>query len=119
VATRAYEHFRGRRRPAFAHPSERELAELLDANAIPWVYEPHTFTLERDGDGSVLEAFTPDFFLPDADLYVELTTQDPKLGRRKRRKIRKVQERHGIVVTLHERKDFERLRRIYRRRVGR
>jgi hypothetical protein len=103
----------------FAHPAERELAELLDASGIPWVYEPHTFTLERDGNGEIVEAFTPDFFLPDADMYVELTMQDPKLGNRKRRKIRKAQERHGIVVTLHERKDFERLRQIYRRRVGR
>ena len=101
----------------FAHPSERELAQLLDENGIRWLYEPHTFVLRRGPDGDVVEAFTPDFFLPDAGLYVELTTQRRGLGSRKRRKVRQVQERHGIVVVLHERRHFDRLRRyLYSRR---
>jgi hypothetical protein len=99
--------------PMFAHPSEAELARLLDESGIPWLYEPHTFVLERRPDGTVDEAFTPDFYLPDADVYVELTTQRPGLASRKRRKVRRAQELHGIVVMLHERGDFERLRRRY------
>ena len=98
----------------FAHPSEGELARLLDESGIPWLYEPHTFVLERDSDGVVLEAFTPDFFLPGANLYVELTTQRRCLGSKKRRKVRKVQERHGIMVVLHELRHFERLRQLNR-----
>jgi hypoxanthine phosphoribosyltransferase len=97
----------------FAHPSESELARLLDENGIPWMYEPHTFVLERGPDGAVVEAFTPDFFLPGANLYVELTTQRSGLGAKKRRKVQRAQERHGIVVVLHERRHFERLRRLY------
>jgi hypoxanthine phosphoribosyltransferase len=97
----------------FAHPSERELARLLDENGIPWMYEPHTFVLERGPDGGVVEAFTPDFFLPGANLYVELTTKHPRLMARKRRKVRRAQERHGIFVVLHEREHFERLLRTY------
>jgi hypothetical protein len=101
----------------FAHASERELAQLFDEHGIPWLYEPHTFVLERGPDGRVVEAFTPDFYLPDADLYVELTTQRPELMARKRRKVRKAHERHGILVVLHERRHFERLRRyLYSRR---
>ena len=112
MATNDFRRVRRNRAPNFAHPSERELAQLLDDNGIPWLYEPHTFTLEHGPDGRIVEAFTPDFFLTDAGFYVELTTQRRELGSRKRRKVRKAQERHGIVVVLHERRHFERLRRF-------
>jgi hypoxanthine phosphoribosyltransferase len=69
--------------------------------------------LESDEDGNVVEAFTPDFFLPDAGIYVECTTTRRKLMSRKRRKVRKAQNLHGLTVTLHERHDFERLLRRY------
>jgi bifunctional protein TilS/HprT len=97
----------------FAHPSELELAHLLDESGLPWIYEPHTFVLERGPAGNVVEAFRPDFFLPGANVYLELTTQRRCLGARKRRKVRKVQERHGIVIVLHERHHFEQLCRRY------
>src|SRR5437867_1240723 len=84
-----FNHFRGERSPRFAHPSELELAHLLDASGIPWLYEPHTFVLEHDDHGNVVEAFTPDFYLPEAGMYVECTTVQPWLMARKRRKVRK------------------------------
>jgi hypothetical protein len=111
MADDAFRYFRGDAPPRFAHESERELAHVLDEHGIPWDYEPHTFPLAHGPDGAVTEAFTPDFFLPDAGIYIELTTQDPRLGWRKRQKIRKARRKWGITVTLHQRADYERLRR--------
>jgi hypoxanthine phosphoribosyltransferase len=95
--------------PAFAHPVERELARILDELGIPWQYEPTTFVLERAADGTIVEAFTPDFYLPEQDMYVECTTMRQKLTARKNRKLRKLRER-GVLVTVLYRRDFERLR---------
>ena len=108
-----YRHFRGKCPPRFAHESERELAELLDAEGLPWEYEPHTFALERAEDGRLLEAVTPDFFLPEAGLYIECTEMKPSLAHRKRRKLRKLAALYGEVVTLVGRDDFARLRAKY------
>ncbi|HWH05639.1 MAG TPA: hypothetical protein VNT23_04295 [Gaiellaceae bacterium] len=93
----------------FAHPVERELAAIFDELRIAWEYEPHTFVLERDADGNVIEAFTPDFYLPESDVYVECTTMRQKLTNRKNRKIRKLREQ-GVIVGVLYRRDFERLR---------
>ena len=46
---------------------------MLDFYGVPWVYEPRTFVLEQDEDGRVTEAFTPDFYLPEQDLFLEIT----------------------------------------------
>ena len=95
---------------AFAHPIEHELAQVFDELGIPWEYEPTTFVLERDGaTGRVIEAFTPDFYLPDQDIYVECTTMQQRLTSKKNRKLRKLRER-GVLVTVLYRRDFERLR---------
>jgi hypoxanthine phosphoribosyltransferase len=96
----------------FAHPVERELAAIFDELGIPWEYEPHTFVLERDTDGKVAEAFTPDFYLPEQDMYVEVTTMRQRLTTRKNRKIRKLRGQ-GKLVTVLYRRDFERLRAKY------
>jgi hypoxanthine phosphoribosyltransferase len=93
----------------FAHPSEEAFARLLDAHGIPWEYEPHTFPLEVGADGRVLQAVTPDFYLPTIGTYVECTTMKPALATRKRRKHRRLRELHGVIVTLFERADLERL----------
>jgi hypothetical protein len=108
-----FRNFRGKDVPRFAHESERELAELLDDAGLPWEYEPHTFALERGEDGRLLEAVTPDFFLPDAGLYIECTAMKPSLAGRKRRKLRKLVALYGEVVTLVGRDDFARLREKY------
>ena len=91
---------------AFAHPIERELARLYDLHGIAWEYEPHTFVLERDEEGRVREAFTPDFYLPELDVYVECTVARQPLTRRKRRKARFAQERAGVTVGILFRSDF-------------
>jgi hypoxanthine phosphoribosyltransferase len=97
--------------PAFVHPVERELARLFDEHGIAWEYEPHTFVLERRPDGSVKEAFTPDFYLPQLDMYVECTVMRQRLTNRKRRKASKVRARRGVVVEILFRRDVERLAR--------
>jgi hypoxanthine phosphoribosyltransferase len=93
--------------PQFAHPSEAEFASLLDYYGIAWQYEPHTFILEQDEEGNPLEAFSPDFYLPDQDLYVELTTMRQKLITKKNRKIRRLQQQHPTInIKLFTRHDF-------------
>ena len=105
-----FKHFRGGEPPRFAHPSELELAQLLDASGIPWLYEPHTFVLEQDDDGNVVEAFTPDFYLPEQDLYVEITIMKQSLVTRKNRKLRKLRDRYPDVnVKLFYKRDVARL----------
>jgi len=77
----------------FAHPSEEDFARILDFYGVTWEYEPQSFTL-REEDGRVAEAFTPDFFLPGLDLYIELTTLKQSLVTDKHRKLRMFQERY-------------------------
>lgn len=81
----------------FAHNSERQFAKLLDFYGIEWLYEPHTFVLERDGQGVPIHAFSPDFYLAAYDLYIEITTQRQKLVTKKNRKVRQLVERYPDV----------------------
>lgn len=76
------------RNKQFGHPSEEVFANLLDFYRIAWHYEPRSFALQWDKDGKIQEAFTPDFYLPEFDLYVELTTMKQANVTRKNRKIR-------------------------------
>ncbi|MEQ8719151.1 MAG: hypothetical protein RIE08_16190 [Acidimicrobiales bacterium] len=78
----------------FAHNSERQFARLLDFYGVEWQYEPVTFTLRTDDRGNIVEAFSPDFHLPDYDLFVEITTQRQQLVTKKNRKVRQLRERH-------------------------
>ncbi len=96
--------------PGFSHPSEAEFASLLDFYGIPWQYEPRTFILEEDEEGNPIEAFSPDFYLPEQDLYVETTTMRQKLVTKKNRKVRRLRERYPhINIKLFTRKDFRTL----------
>jgi hypothetical protein len=81
----------------FAHASERQFARLLDFYQIEWEYEPTSFDLERDKQGNVTQRFTPDFYLPAYDLYIEITTMSQKLVTRKNRKVRRLQELYPDV----------------------
>jgi hypothetical protein len=93
--------------PEFAHTIEAEFARILDYYGIAWEYEPRTFVLERDEAGQVKEAFAPDFYLPQEDLFVELTTMRPKLITKKNRKIRRLQELYPeINIKLFKRSDL-------------
>lgn len=94
----------------FAHSSEKLFAQILDYYGIQWEYEPHIFPLEWDEDGNIIEAFSPDFYLPQQDLYVELTTMRPQLITRKNRKLRRLQEIYPHVnIKLFKRGDLRTL----------
>ncbi len=94
----------------FAHPSEKVCAEILDYYGIRWEYEPHTFPIEFDRRGKAITYFTPDFYLPDLNLYIELTTMNQKLVTKKNRKIRKLRELFpGINIIILYQKDFRNL----------
>jgi hypoxanthine phosphoribosyltransferase len=96
--------------PSFAHESEVELARILDFYAVRWEYEPHTFPILWNLDGEVLESFSPDFYLPDLDLYVELTTLKQRLVRKKNRKLRRLRELYPeIRIKLFYARDFRAL----------
>ncbi len=69
---------------------EFECAKILDWYGVPWDYEPTSFVLERDADGRVTSAFTPDFYLPEQELYVEVTVMKQSLVTRKNRKLREL-----------------------------
>jgi hypothetical protein len=74
----------------FAHNSERQFAKLLDFYQIGWEYEPTTFDIEWDRSGAATQRFTPDFYLPKFDLYIEITTLNQKLVTKKNRKVRRL-----------------------------
>lgn len=82
---------------SFAHPSEEEFAKVLDFYRIRWEYEPRTFPLAWDETGNVTEAFSPDFYLSDLDLFIELTTLKQSLVTEKNRKIRRFRELYPEV----------------------
>ncbi|VAW08259.1 hypothetical protein MNBD_ACTINO02-1242 [hydrothermal vent metagenome] len=72
----------------FAHESERQFALLLDFYGIPWEYEPREFAIDFDDDGKASAFFRPDFYLPEDDRYIEITTMSQKLVTKKNRKMR-------------------------------
>jgi hypoxanthine phosphoribosyltransferase len=107
--------YRGAEPPRFQNDAELECAKVLDYYGVPWEYEPRTFVLEEDADGRVLEAFTPDFYLPEQDLYVEITVMKQSLVTRKNRKLRKLRARYPEVrVKLFYKRDIERLAQRFR-----
>jgi hypoxanthine phosphoribosyltransferase len=96
--------------PRFAHESEAELARILDYYGIEWRYEPDTFPTSWNASGAVVESFAPDFYLPQVDLYIELTTLKQSLVRRKNRKLRHLRQLYPeIRVKLFYARDFKAL----------
>jgi hypoxanthine phosphoribosyltransferase len=96
--------------PSFAHASEAEMARILDFYRVRWEYEPHTFPILWNLDGAVVESFSPDFWLPDLGLYLEMTTLRQKLVRKKNRKLRRVLELYpDLRVKLFYARDFRAL----------
>jgi hypothetical protein len=111
--------FRGSSPPRFANRIEFECAKILDYYAVPWEYEPRTFVLESDDEGRVTRGFTPDFYLPDQDLYIEVTVMKQSLVTRKNRKLREMRELYPEVkVKLFYRRDIERLAQLYRLEIA-
>lgn len=103
--------------PRFAHPSEEEFAKLLEYYRIRWIYEPKTFVLREDEEGRTEVGFSPDFFLPDYDLYIEVTTKKPHLMSRKLRQVEAMRLQYPEVrIELVDRADFEMLAKKLRAR---
>jgi hypothetical protein len=97
----------GHRRPEFSHPAEEMFARILDFYGIRWEYEPHTFPLEWNEKSEVMLAFKPDFYLPDQDLYIELTTLKNKLSNLKNRKMRLMAELYpNVKIKLLKRREM-------------
>jgi hypoxanthine phosphoribosyltransferase len=94
----------------FAHASEAEMSRILDFYAVRWEYEPHTFPILWNLEGNVVESFAPDFYLPDLDLYLEMTTLRQKLVRKKNRKLRRLRELYpDLNIKLFYARDFRAL----------
>ena len=92
---------------SFAHASERQFAQLLDFYQIDWDYEPTSFDLEWDRDGNVVQRFTPDFYLPTYDLYIEITTLNQKLVTKKNRKARRLTELYpDVKIRVFYQRDY-------------
>jgi hypoxanthine phosphoribosyltransferase len=115
----AFQAYTGAAPPRFANEVELECAKLLDFYGVPWEYEPRTFVLERDADGRITSAFAPDFYLPEQDLYVEVTVMRQPLVTRKNRKLREVRRLYpGVKIKLFYRRDIERLAQRYRLKLA-
>ncbi len=100
--------------PSFMHPSEEKFAKMLDFYRIEWHYEPKTFPLEWNKEGKVTKAFSPDFYLPEQDIYVELTTQRQKLVWQKNKKMRRLKELYPhIDIRIIYNKDYKGLLRKF------
>jgi hypoxanthine phosphoribosyltransferase len=101
--------------PRFQNDVEVECAKLLDYYRVPWEYEPRTFVLEQAEDGTIIEAFRPDFYLPEQDLYLEVKVMKQSLVNRKNRKLRKLRELYpDVKVKLFYKRDIQRLAERYR-----
>lgn len=107
------------RQVRFAHPAEASIADLLDSHNVRWLYEPTTFPLQTSESGLPLQSFTPDFYLPDHDTYIEMTTMRQSLVTRKNRKFRLLRERYpDLNVRLLYRRDVELITDWYRGHIS-
>jgi hypothetical protein len=91
----------------FAHASEAEMARILDFYDVRWTYEPVTFPILWNLEGDVVESFAPDFYLPELDVFLEMTTLKQRLVRKKNRKLRRLRELYpDIRIKLFYARDF-------------
>ncbi len=98
------------KRANFSHPSEEIFANLLDFYRIAWEYEPRSFPISWDKDGKPLEFFTPDFYLPESDMYVELTTMKQSNVTKKNRKVKLLRTIYpNVNIQVFYQKDFQNL----------
>jgi len=108
------EELKKEREIGFAHPSEEEFASILNFYHIRWEYEPKTFPVRWDEAGKVVESFTPDFYLSDLDLYIELTTMKQSLVTKKNKKMRLLRKVYPeLNIKLFYGKDYRQLLRKY------
>ncbi|MGO9560461.1 MAG: hypothetical protein ACLPQS_11630 [Acidimicrobiales bacterium] len=92
----------------FAHDAERFFADLLDYYGVAWEYEPVEFVLSWSAAGQPTCGFRPDFYLPDHNLFLELTTLRQDLVTEKNRKVRQLESLYpGVNVKILYRRDVE------------
>jgi len=93
----------------FAHEAEEQFATILNFYNLEWHYEPTMFVIRTDEDGVVRRGFTPDFYIPEYDTYVEITVMQK--AAKKRRKINNTLEIYPeLNIILINRQDMEDLR---------
>ncbi len=94
----------------FKHPSEEEFAKILDMHSIEWEYEPRTFPTRWDTEGNVTQAFSPDFYLPRFNTYIELTTMNQKYVSEKKKKVALLKKLYpGTNINIVFKDDFNTL----------
>jgi hypothetical protein len=81
----------------FAYCWEEEFARMLDERQISWLYKSRTFAVEWDEAGNFVDCFTPDFYLPAFDLYVEVAATDYRASGAKARKVRLLRQQHPEI----------------------
>lgn len=80
----------------------------MDFYDIKWLYEPVSFDIAWDSRGNPVSKFTPDFYLPEFDLFIEITTMNQKLVTKKNRKVRMLRELYPeIKCKILYKRDFE------------
>jgi hypoxanthine phosphoribosyltransferase len=96
--------------PPWANSTEEQFASLLDSYGIVWEHEPHRFPISFNDAGEPAEFFTPDFYLPETDEYIELTVLKQRLCTKKNRKLRLMRELYpGVRCRIIYRRDYEHL----------
>ncbi|NLB20072.1 MAG: cytidylate kinase-like family protein [Clostridium sp.] len=94
----------------FQHPSEEEFAKILDMHGLEWEYEPRTFPIKWDAEGNIIQAFSPDFYLPKFDTYIELTTMNQKYTSVKKKKAELLKKLYpGTNINIVFKNDFHTL----------
>ena len=94
----------------FKHQSEEEFAKILDMHHIEWEYEPRTFPIKWDAEGNITLAFSPDFYLPRFDTYIELTTMNQKYVAEKKKKVQLLKKLYpGTNINIVFKNDFHNL----------
>ena len=84
----------------YAHEYEEQFAEILETLNIEYEYEPKTFVIHSNGNGEIKKGFTPDFYLPELDLYVEVTSMHGNSCNKKNRKIVAIKEIYDADAIL-------------------
>jgi hypothetical protein len=94
----------------FKNQSEKEFAKILDMHHIDWEYEPRTFPIKWDTEGNVTQAFSPDFYLPRFNTFIELTTMNQRYVTEKKKKVQLLKKLYpGTNVNIVFKKDFHTL----------
>lgn len=98
--------YRGSEPPRFANRIELEWAKFFDFYELPWDYEPTVFVFGLSDQGGYF-GFRPDFYLPEQDLYVEITVGKSVTLSRKNKKIRKLRQMYpDVKLKVFRRSDF-------------